>query len=353
MVAAANPAPSTRPGGQPSRSVIRPLIKASEGSSPWNGFDSVLDIPNGDNPRQNAWLTLQLRIKLNFCDSRNQTGGRMVQNAGRWYAKDADDYMFPALDWTSELMDKFMRGFVKKAEATWNYQFLLVTPRDYDGLDYDADWRSSLPLRVRPNVLCLLRVAVMGPGGLLDNSPSAGPLRTGSPHRTINVFNLDKTTRAVNLAPGVTATADTPNRKSFSTFNDGSFRSDSDDYDDSDLFHPRVVDAANNVNHNTIGHEIGHALGQAHVRGLNGDDTCAINAVTGNDSRCYGVDMDGWDIMGGGDRLYLVNAVSWRQRISQHTGAAAATWATSGIMQTPPRSLPLGIVNANLGPPMW
>ncbi len=353
MVTAPNPSSLNSLGGTPPRKVFRPIIKAADGSYPWNGFDSALEIPNGDNAKQNAWLTLQLRIKLNFCDSKNQTGGRMVQNGGRWYAKDVDDYLFPALDWTPDLIDKFMRGFVKRAQDTWNYQFLLTTPRDYDGLDYDADWRAATPLRVRPNVICLLRVAVIGPGGLLDNSPSAGPLRTGGPHRTINVFNLDKTTRSVNLAPGVPATATTPNRKSFSTFNDGSFRSDADDYDDSDLFRPRVVDAAHKVNHNTIGHEIGHALGQAHVRGLNGDDACAISAATGNDSRCYGVDVDGWDIMGGGDRLYLVNAVSWQRRMDQHTGVAAALWAASGVMQTPPRSLPLGVVNANLGPPMW
>lgn len=353
MVTAFNPATLNRMGAPRPRSLIRPLIKATDGSAPWNGFDSMLEIPNGDNARQNAWLTLQLRIRLNFCDSKNQTGGRMVQSAGRWYAQDADDYLFPALDWTSDLTDKFMRGFVKKAQDTWNYQFLLLTPPDYNGLDYDADWSARVPLRVRPNVLCLLRVAIVGPGGLLDDTPAAGPLRKGSPHRTINVFNLDKTTRSVNLAPGVTATTQTPNRKTFSTFNDGSFRSDDRDYDDSDLFRPRVVDAAHNVNHNTIGHEIGHALGQAHVRGLNGDETCAINAATGNDSRCYGIDMDRWDIMGGGDRLYLVNAISWRQRMAQHTGASAAMWAASGVMLTPPRTLPLGIVSSNLAPPMW
>jgi len=353
MVTALNPTGMRNLGSPPPRSVVRPIIRAADGSYPFNGFDSQLDIPNGNDSRQNAWLTLQLRIKLNFCDSKNQTGGRMVQSGGRWFAKDLDDYMFPALDWTPELITRFLRGFVKKAQDTWNYQFLLITPRDYNGLDYDADWRATTPLWVRPNVICLLRVAVIGPSGLLDNSSSAGPLRNGAPHKTINVFNLDKTVSSANLAPGVAPTAKKPRQKNFSTFDDSSFRSDSDDYDDSDLFLPHVVDDTNKVNHNTIGHEIGHALGQSHIKGLTGDDTCAINSATGNDSRCYGVDMDGWDIMGGGDRLYLVNAISWRQRISQHTGTPAASWAASGMMQTPPRTLPLAIVDANLGPAMW
>lgn len=333
--------------------MFKSIVKGSEASFPWKSFDSILETPNGDNPRQNAWLTLQLRVKLNFCDSKNPAAGRTVQSAGKWFARDLDGYLFPLLDWTPELTAKFMRGFVKRAEDTWNFQFLLVTPGDYSDLDYDANWRAAMPLKVRPNVLCLLRVAVIGPSGLLDNSPGAGPLRSGAPHRTINVFNLDKTTRTADLAPGVTPSATTPSRKNTSTFNDGSFRSDDSDYDDSDLYRSRVIDEANKVNHNTIGHEVGHALGQAHIRGLDGDATCAIGSATGNDARCYGADMEGWDIMGGGDRLYLVNAVSWKERIALHTSVPSARWTATGVTATPPRSLPATIVNTSFAPTTW
>ena len=118
--------------------------------------------------------------------------------------------------------------------------------------------------------------------------------------------------------------------------------------------HPRVVDEANKVNHNTIGHEIGHALGQSHIRGLEGDATCAINSATGNDSRCYGVtNMDKWNIMGGGDRLYLVNAVSWKERIALHTGVASTRWNATGVTATPPRSIPAAIADTSFAPTIW
>jgi len=347
MVAYSSPAAVKQPN------TLKKTVTGADASPPWDGFDSMLEVPDGGNSRQNAWLTLQLRVKLNFCDAKNPASDHLLQRDSKWYARDANDYLFPVLDWTPDLINSFMRGFVKRAENTWNSQYLLITPRDCDELDYSADARSACPLKVRPNVLCLFRLAVIGPSGLLDNTPAAGPLRSGGPHRTINVFNLDKTVRAVKLAANVTATADKPSQKTISTFNDGTFRSDDSDYDDSDLFRPRVVDARNKVNHNTIGHEIGHAIGQAHILGLNGDDTCAIGAATGNDSRCYGNGADAWDIMGGGDRLYLVNAISWRQRIALHTGVSSAFWTATGVTATPPRTLPLAMADAGLAPRQW
>jgi hypothetical protein len=46
--------------------------------------------------------------------------------------------------------------------------------------------------------------------------------------------------------------------------------------------------------------------------------------------------------MGGGDRLYLINAVSWRERIAVHAkGTQAADWGVTGIWSTPPRKMAL------------
>jgi len=46
-------------------------VTAGEAASPYNTYDSILEVPSGTDPNQNAWLTLQLRIKLNFADSKN------------------------------------------------------------------------------------------------------------------------------------------------------------------------------------------------------------------------------------------------------------------------------------------
>jgi hypothetical protein len=50
--------------------------------------------------------------------------------------------------------------------------------------------------------------------------------------------------------------------------------------------------------------------------------------------------------MGGGDRVYLINAVSWRERIRFHTGIAAdgTNWVQTGIMNTPTRKIPMGVM---------
>ena len=44
--------------------------------------------------------------------------------------------------------------------------------------------------------------------------------------------------------------------------------------------------------------------------------------------------------MGGGDRVYLLNAISWQQRIALHTRRPVADWPATGIMNTPTRTVP-------------
>jgi len=59
---------------------------------------------------------------------------------------------------------------------------------------------------------------------------AAGPMSTGTPHRTINVVNLDYAVSTVSTASGAT--------KTFPQLNGRSFRSDALNYDDADLFRP-------------------------------------------------------------------------------------------------------------------
>src|SRR5882724_5003182 len=111
--------------------MFKAQLKAEEASSPYDTYDSVLEKPSGDNPSQNAWLTLQLRVKLNFVDSTNQVPGLTVNQGGKFYAKDADGYLFPLMNWPAHLIARFQREFIQVAEKTWNWQFVLLTPTNY------------------------------------------------------------------------------------------------------------------------------------------------------------------------------------------------------------------------------
>src|SRR5215472_13198748 len=108
--------------------MIKATVTAAEAAGPYNTYDSMLEIPSGTDPNQNAWLTLQLRIKLNFADSKNQVAGLTVNQGGTWYAKDTDGYLFPLLDWPAHLIARFQREFVQVSQRTWNYQYVLITP---------------------------------------------------------------------------------------------------------------------------------------------------------------------------------------------------------------------------------
>ena len=335
--------------------MLKAQILSSEAVAPYNGYDSILEIPNGNNSNQNAWLTLQLRVKLNFVDSKNPLPGFTVFQDRRWYARDHNGYLFPLIDWPSHLIARFQREYAQRAQKTWNWQFMLITPTNYSGLDYQCFTRG---VTVRPNVLCLFRMSVISrTGGLLDTSPAAGPMRAGAPHRTINVVNLSYAAGTMSLAPGVTASAATPATRAFSQIDGLSFRSNDLNYDDADLFRPAWWQKEEQVLHNTVGHEVGHALGQCHVMGLKGNAQYAFGGANANTPAGYGVGsrdkFDAWNIMGGGDRIYLLNAISWRERIALHTGRPVADWPATGMMNTPTRTRPMGIEAANLAPSEW
>jgi hypothetical protein len=323
-------------------------------AAPYNTYDSVLEKPNGNDPGQNAWLTLQLRIKLNFADSKNQVPGLTVNQGGKWFAKDNDGYLFPLLDWPAFLITRFQKSFVQVAEQTWNRQFILITPKTYADLDYQS--LAGGGLTVRPNVLCLFRLSLLGPSGPLDSSPASGPLNSGPFHRTINVVNLTLSTRQVKLDPSVPATPTKPATKNLGTIDGLSWRSNANNYDDSDSFNPSWWNKDHGVLSNTVGHEVGHALGQCHIMGLKGDPKYQFGGANANDRAAYGEGssdpLDEWNIMGGGDRVYLINAVSWRQRMALHTGLHVDKWDAIGTLNAPPRTLPMTLTG-DLMPKEW
>jgi hypothetical protein len=294
---------------------FKPKITGPQAAAPFNHYESVLEVPSGRDPRQNAWLTIDLRVKLNFVD-KNNPGDHTVHKDGKWFAKDADGYLFPLLTWGDGWRKRFASQFERHAEKVWNYRFQLVTPRTYSGLDFTSPLKRGMI--IRPNVLCLFRLKLVSAGA----------------DRTIDVVNLD-------YAPGTVRPADPKSKEkpiSIKDFDAGSFRSDSTHYDDADLFRPYMWDRNKKIWHDTIGHEIGHALGQAHILGLKGDNKCAIGTKTGNDDRCYGSGADSYNIMGAGDRVSAVNAVSWVQRMGLHTGVKPPHWHVTTATATPPRT---------------
>jgi hypothetical protein len=303
-------------------SSFKPKVTAAEAASPFNGYDTLLEVPSGTDPKQNAWLTIRLNVKLKFIDGRNP-GGNTVKVDGKWYAKDWDGYLYPLLDWGDFYRKKFLDKFKSHAEKVWNWQFLLVTPRDYAGLDI-----SHPKQLIRPNVLCLFRLCLVETGA----------------HKTIEVANPAFTTTEVkNVDPAKPV-------KHLGKFDAGTFRSDSTYYDDSDLLRPYMYDATEKIWHDTIGHEIGHAIGQSHIMGLKGDAGCLNGAATVGEDHCYGSGENAKNIMGRGDRIWLENAVSWTERIGLHTSTPKAKWTASGVMHTAPRILPKAAIKPGIAP---
>jgi hypothetical protein len=232
-------------------------------------FKSELEIPDGNNPGQNAWLTITIRYKLNFVDGWNDKAGLTVEKGGAYFAMDYNKKLFPIIPWDALSMSRFRNDF-QRGEKIWNFRFLLITPQDYTGLDYQSVDRWL----VRPNVLCLFRLVP-------DHA---------KPHLRIDVVRLDP------------------------SIDSGQFRSSTNLYDNMDLYRP------------TFGHELGHALGLKHIKALLGDQQCNADQDA---HRCYGeTEWEKATIMGSGGTYTLLFAKPWLDRIAEHTKSTSEWKAT-------------------------
>jgi len=250
---------------------------------------SSLEVPDGRNPMQNAWLTITINYSLDFIDRRN-LGGKAYLKNNKAYVKDSDGVEFALSDWDSQSQTNFNKKFAK-GESFWNYKFLLITPADYDALDFTS--MAGQGFVCRPNVICLFRLK---PGG----TPT---------HLSIKVVR--------------------PDLSFWDNVLGRSYRSDEFNY--------KIEDADTK----TLWHELGHALDQDHVMALKGDARCMVDI---NADRCY----EGPNIMGRGSQLETINARAWSELIYQHT-ENRQQWVVSQAVNTPPRRIPLGV--ANLGKP--
>jgi hypothetical protein len=268
-------------------------------------FESRLDVPDGRDPNQNAWLTITINYSLNFADSKNRVPGVIFsKNEGtkkpEYFAKDSNGNLFPIRDWDFKSQADFNRRFLQ-GEKFWNYKFLLQTPIDYDGLDFTS-W-SGPGWICRPNVICLFRLKSGG-------SPT---------HLPITVVRPD-----------------------FSWWDDltgNDFRSHHFLYDERD------------VKTQTLWHELGHALDQLHIKALLGNKQCMVD-ISKDD--CY--DTPGGmeeNIMGRGTGLAAVNAKAWQDLIEAHTDIPKFKWHVTMATNTPPRKLQMGFQVRGVMPKEW
>ncbi len=283
---------------------FNPKIKDLPTSGPWYPVDSELEVPDGRNPDQNAWLTIRLKVRLNFLDGRNP-GGLVLRDGNEFFIKDYNKSSYRVANWDSPAINAVKRGFLA-GEKIWNYRFVLITPQFYDGLDFES--MQGAGWHVRPNVLCLFRLELVETRG-------HATINTGA-HATINLVKLDKT-----FWESV--------RDTFSS----DFRSHAFLYTSTDVYD------------STLGHELGHLLGQDHILGLLGDARCKLNSPRQGEDDCYGrTPSEKADIMGSGNVFQLVNGVTWRNRIALHTDTSPEQWGVTTNVQTTTRKIPLGVM---------
>jgi hypothetical protein len=249
-----------------------------------NTFDSHLEIPTSGDPHHNATLTITLRYKLEFADGKNRVGV-IHDRDGTPRAVDRAQFAHFITDWDTESRSKFTAA-MWGAQRIWSYKFMLITPRSYSGLDF----KHLLPGHyVRPNVMCALRLEPWG-----------------TPHIKITVVRVS-------------------DQVEFTSF--------------TSMVPPRnmLIDESA-PKKSTLGHELGHALGMLHIKGLRGDQACITGDV--NAPRCYGdTPQELANIMGGGRDLWPLNAAPWLDRIALHTKTQAAFWTPTMDMTTKPQIL--------------
>jgi hypothetical protein len=289
----------------------------------FGNFDSELAIPSGRSLEQNAWLTLIVRVYFNFIDPGNGSDIRVVIRDGKSYVSD-NDWMFPMVPWGDKKRE-FQDYFLSHGEKAWNCKITLQTPANYAGLDIgNLGLPGIFGNTLRPNILCLLRLYPA-----VSRDPPAA-------HKVINAYRIDpratkkikvetKDSRVVKVDWDTTQPVVKPDS--------WDFRSDAWHYDSFDTiipptpvntYHDPICGCVVKVMHDTIAHEVGHLLGQSHIRGLQGDPDYALGGKKENDAEAYTSSPD--NVMGRGNQVWPINAISWQRRIAQHTGTDPNSW---------------------------
>lgn len=280
---------------------------------PWHEVKKMaikLDIPGTDfdselrttmaNAVVNAELTIVLRVWLQQVDTKT---------AGLTYPQFHDTAdpnpakMFEIRNWDEKGKHStgyrgeyatFTHRYQCEGQSFWTGKYWLQTPDDFADLDWPEKPKAGTH---RPNVYCRFRLELV-------NSLA------GKPHKTIQLIRLDRKT-------GTNTT----------------FRSDDSHYDNFDLGTSTIdhikddKGVEHSYTHNTFAHEIGHALGLAHIGILVGN-AAAVAHPNGQEAYGYGTltQTQSANIMGYGMTMTTIDAQPWVDRIAQHTGAPAAKW---------------------------
>jgi hypothetical protein len=252
------------------------------------------------NSQVNAELTIVLRVFLQKVDTK--TAGLLYPEfhdssdpnpAKKFDIRDWDAKGKHSTGYRGEYAD-FTNRYQREGQGFWTGKYWLQTPDDFADLDWPA---SPGPATHRPNVYCKFRLELV-------NSAA------GKPHKTIQLIRLDR-------VHGQSTT----------------FRSDDSHYDNFDLQtadYNNIVDnngKKHNFHQKSFVHEIGHALGLAHI-GVLLNNAAAVAAP--NSPAAYGFGTlsknDAANVMGYGMTLTAIDAQPWVNRIEAHTGAAKAKW---------------------------
>jgi hypothetical protein len=279
-------------------------------------FDSRLDLTRVDKVT-NAKLILELKVNLVFVDpTHTHHSSKVIKRHGKSYAIDGNHRLFEIVDWTSQDIEDKKDEFKFHGELFWSWNFWLQhVKRDYTGLDKSTDDMGA----IRPAVDCELSIDFTDKGA----------------HTKIFVFNLK---------PDATAYLDGKGHEHAITKKDSlTWRSDSKDYDSLDwqgadvhLWLKKTSEFVD-VHHDTIGHELGHAINQEHILDLKYNKN---RRATANADKAYlgKTKEDAKNVMGWGDVITEDNAISWRERLAQHTRTKPSDWRVS-MGRVAPRAL--------------
>jgi hypothetical protein len=285
-------------------------------------FDSRLNIARVDTSI-NARLALELKINLVFI-SPNDTHptDRVVRRNGKSYAKDWDGNLYRILPWTDDLKKTNKEKYKQHGELFWSWNFWLqhIQPK-YSGLDKMTSDMGA----IRPAVDCTMEIS------FVDKNA----------HHKIFVYNLDQSaTQFINKQGQVK-----PIEGGFSST---TWRSDAGHYDtldwagkDMKLFHKKTGDFVD-VHHDTLGHELGHAIGQEHIMDLRYNKNKSKTSP-GDSAYAGKTNEDMKNAMGYGDQITEVNAISWLERLAQHTKTKKSDWKVS-MTRIAPRKLSMAEV---------